>query len=313
MPDRSSVSVVIPAYNAGPFLSDSIRSVLRQTRPVKEVIVVDDGSTDNTHEVLEQFADQITIVQQDNAGVSAARNRGIDAASGDWIGFLDADDVWESGKVARQLAVAARDDNVVCIHTGFFTFGGAGRDEPSPPRAFVENRLDAKTLLSGEGWVCPSSALVRRDCASRFKTWTDQAEDVIYFADLTFEGEFVFIPDPLTGHRLHESQAIRRPQAVRLGTLAELRWLRELDAPRKAREELEEVFFMSLATRLARARSNGNWRFYWEWRSWLRDNWPEELTRARVLNERVPLSLCYGLSLRMVHRVSGRRSASTRG
>ncbi len=93
------ISAIIPVYNGAGFVADAIESVLRQTRPVREVIAVNDGSTDGTAEVLAGFGDRITVVTQANAGLPAARNAGIRAAAGEWLGFLDADDWWSPEKV----------------------------------------------------------------------------------------------------------------------------------------------------------------------------------------------------------------------
>jgi glycosyltransferase involved in cell wall biosynthesis len=97
------VSVVIPARNAGQFIGEALESVIRQQGPFSlEVIVVDDGSSDDTAASVEAF-DGVRLVRQANAGPSAARNRGIAAARGDYIAFLDADDLWPPGKLAIQL------------------------------------------------------------------------------------------------------------------------------------------------------------------------------------------------------------------
>ena len=89
-----TVSVVIPCYNAAPWLRETIESVLAQTHPVLEVIVVDDGSTDQSAEIAESFGPCVRVVRQSNQGESIARNNGIDLARGDWIAFIDADDIW---------------------------------------------------------------------------------------------------------------------------------------------------------------------------------------------------------------------------
>lgn len=96
------ISVVIPAYNNERRLSRAIDSVLAQSRPAKEIIVVDDGSTDGTSQAAAAYGSQIRYIRQNNAGPSAARNTGIRAAGGDWIAFLDADDEWLPEKLALQ-------------------------------------------------------------------------------------------------------------------------------------------------------------------------------------------------------------------
>lgn len=89
-----SVSVVIPAFNAERYIERAVNSVLNQTCPPNEIIVVDDGSTDNTANILNRYGEQILVIRQTNAGASIARNTGIKRASSEWIAFLDADDEW---------------------------------------------------------------------------------------------------------------------------------------------------------------------------------------------------------------------------
>ncbi|MCU0839480.1 MAG: glycosyltransferase, partial [Rhodospirillales bacterium] len=96
---RVTVAVVIPTYNRAHCVSEAIESVLAQTVPADEVIVVDDGSTDTTPEVLAGFGDRIIVIRQPNRGVSAARNAGIARATSEWITFLDSDDVWYPNRV----------------------------------------------------------------------------------------------------------------------------------------------------------------------------------------------------------------------
>jgi glycosyltransferase involved in cell wall biosynthesis len=97
----ASVSVVIPTYNRVHLLERALDSVLRQTLVADEIIVVDDGSTDNTVSTLKSLHPEVKLIQQDNLGVSAARNTGISAARHDWIALLDSDDVWHENKLER--------------------------------------------------------------------------------------------------------------------------------------------------------------------------------------------------------------------
>jgi glycosyltransferase involved in cell wall biosynthesis len=103
MQNPLKISVVIPAYNNGPHIHRSIDSVLAQTASPLEIIVVDDGSTDNTSELVKCYGEKVRYIYQENAGASAARNTGVEAVTGDWIAFLDADDEWLPMKLEAQL------------------------------------------------------------------------------------------------------------------------------------------------------------------------------------------------------------------
>lgn len=106
---RPDFSVIIPAYNAAGTLSRSLDSVLAQTWPAHEIIVVDDGSTDGTGEIVNSYAERVRYVRQDNAGPSAARNLGVAMASSEWITFLDADDWYYPERLAQHAQMIASD------------------------------------------------------------------------------------------------------------------------------------------------------------------------------------------------------------
>jgi glycosyltransferase involved in cell wall biosynthesis len=98
------VSCIVPVFNGERYLREALDSILAQTHPVLEVIVVDDGSTDSTAEIVRSYADRVRNMRQANAGPAAARNYGLGAARGQFVAFLDADDRWHGEKLARQLA-----------------------------------------------------------------------------------------------------------------------------------------------------------------------------------------------------------------
>jgi glycosyltransferase involved in cell wall biosynthesis len=111
----SRVSVIIPCYNAERFIGDAIESALRQTHPDVEVIVVNDGSTDNSLEIVRGFGDRIRVHDGPNRGVCSARNTGFDLAQGDWIHYLDADDIIHPRKIAGSLKVHAAFPDTVFV------------------------------------------------------------------------------------------------------------------------------------------------------------------------------------------------------
>lgn len=171
------VSVVMPAYNARQYINESIRSVLNQDYPSVELIVIDDGSKDGTPELAEQFGSRVKVIRQANAGPAAARNLGIAAAHGDFIAFLDADDVWLPGKVALQVQYLLDHPDVGVV------FGEFLRWYPQPDGSFLAApapiNLDhpLKLVAKHSGWIykdilldsviCIITAMVRR---SVFKT-----------------------------------------------------------------------------------------------------------------------------------------------
>lgn len=110
------ISVIIPAYNSAPWISETIRSVLDQSLMPCEVLVVDDGSTDGTAEVVSTFPAPVRVMRQQNAGPAAARNLGASLAKGDWFAFLDADDFWLPSKLEKQMELTC-DNGVGIIHT----------------------------------------------------------------------------------------------------------------------------------------------------------------------------------------------------
>ena len=121
------VSVVIPAYNAAPYLPEAIASVVAQTYPHYELIVVDDGSTDNTPEILASYGDRLRYVSQPNQGVSAARNRGIHLARGQFVAFLDADDLYFPEIIESQLQVFYQNETLGMVISGWQIVDATGQ------------------------------------------------------------------------------------------------------------------------------------------------------------------------------------------
>jgi glycosyltransferase involved in cell wall biosynthesis len=111
------ISCIIPLYNAEKYLAETLDSVIAQDWPLHEIIVVDDGSTDDSRRVLDRYAEFVRLIEQPHAGVAAARNRGLREATGDVIAFQDSDDLWPPGRL-RRLAESLQDDDSVDIVAG---------------------------------------------------------------------------------------------------------------------------------------------------------------------------------------------------
>ncbi len=136
------VSVVIPTYNCGPYVAEAVESVLAQTRPAAEVLVVDDGSTDDTAGRLARFAAPVRVIRKENGGVSTARNRGVEEATGDLVAFLDADDAWHPRKLEVQLAALAGRPDLGLLGTVVYDWPGPHPDLPPGSPAVEDVRAD---------------------------------------------------------------------------------------------------------------------------------------------------------------------------
>jgi glycosyltransferase involved in cell wall biosynthesis len=209
-PNRPTISVVIPCYNGARFLRETLASVLSQTYPAHEVILVDDGSTDDSAAVAESFGPPVRVLRQTNQGESVARNRAIDAALGEWVALLDADDVWEPQKLERQMDVARElPTSFVCVYTDhYFVQPEKVLQDPRPEYHALPY---ARVRLLFDWCITPSSALIRRDVLRkvRFPETVRLGEDHIFFSQLRGHGQFARVPEPLTGYRLSPSQQTR--------------------------------------------------------------------------------------------------------
>ncbi len=171
-----NVSVIIPTFNRIEYLGEALESALRQTRPPEEIIVVDDGSTDGTREMMESRFPSVRYIQQGNAGPAAARNRGMREAGCDWIAFLDSDDLWPPEKLESQSEFIARKPGIE------FTFGtqvnmkdGVRETDPEILNWRVYRQLragggavqDFFLLLLACNPVPTSSVLFRKSCLDR--------------------------------------------------------------------------------------------------------------------------------------------------
>lgn len=201
----ATISAIIPTYNRADLILRSLKSVLAQTRPVTEVVVVDDGSTDNTRETLAPYLDRITYIHQGNAGVSAARNRGAREARGEWLAFLDSDDEWLPGKIERQFQAIEANPQAILV------YGGARVREPdgseSEGRAIPDSEL--RTALRNGTAIATSAAIVRRDVfleAGGFDESLSFGEDWDLWLRLKEHGAFLGVAEPLMlSHRSRDS------------------------------------------------------------------------------------------------------------
>ena len=155
------VSVVIPTYNRGWILAEAIDSVLSQDFKDYELIVVDDGSTDNTKEILDLYSEDIIVIRQKNRGVSSARNRGIDSASGTYIAFLDSDDLWLQEKISSQVEFfSSNPDALICQTEETWIRNGVRVNPKNRHRKISGMIFEASLSLC---LVSPSAVMVKRN------------------------------------------------------------------------------------------------------------------------------------------------------
>lgn len=205
-----AVSVVIPAFNAEPYLGEAIDSVLAQTAPPTEVLVIDDDSTDCSGEVARSFGDPVKCVHQPRAGAGAARNRGIELARGQQLAFLDADDVWLPDKLALQLRALDERPKLGLVfgHVQHFY----------SPELTAEQRATIRLPPGRIPGVCPAAMLIRRDALARvgaFSTRWRLGEFVDWYAR-AMDARLCsrVLPEVLVRRRLHlTNSGLVRPES----------------------------------------------------------------------------------------------------
>jgi glycosyltransferase involved in cell wall biosynthesis len=210
MDQPALVSVIIPVYNGQQYLAEAIESTLAQTYRPLEVIVVDDGSTDGSAEVARRFVPAVRYVSQPHSGAAAARNHGVKEAQGQYISFLDCDDLWVQHKLERQMACFSADPalDTVSGHVEQFVSPELGEE-------FRRNFRFSPFPLPGPG---PLTMLIRREAFLRvgfFETGYTVGESIEWYARAVAMGlKRVMLPDVLQKRRIHRDNLGRRERAA---------------------------------------------------------------------------------------------------
>ena len=196
----AKVSVVIPAWNGARTLPRALTSVFAQSYRDYEVVVVDDGSTDDTQSVLAGYGDRIRVLSQPNRGMSAARNAGVRAASGEYLAFLDDDDEWMPEKLARSVPVLDQDPDCVLVYTGMLKLDQAGRPMPDNQTLGIDSPTMAQMLASP--WnVVPSRLTMRAAvfdrCGGFDQRFLLSCEDLYFLLQVREHGYFRCVPELL--------------------------------------------------------------------------------------------------------------------
>ena len=197
----SSVSVLIPAYNAGRYVAECLESVFSQALLPAEVIVIDDGSTDDTLEQLQPYADRISVHSRENRGICQTLNEAIACATGQWVAFLDADDYWQPGKLAQQVEFMQQNPHLDACFGHIQQF--ISPDLPPDVQAGI-----ACHQGSQPGWL-KTTLLIRREAFAQtglFNPVYTTGDFVEWFSRAKHAGlRYAMLPDLLACRRLHRS------------------------------------------------------------------------------------------------------------
>ncbi len=255
---RPTVSVVIPCYNCAQYVEQAIQSALGQQGVEVEVIVVNDGSPDNVDEVVRPYRDRITYIKQDNRGLSAARNVGFRASTGDFIGFLDADDILLLDKFVRQLAVFEQEPDLGVVISGYIDVEEDGHTEIQAVRKHWHR--DALEHLLNHEVFPPHAPLTRREVLEKSRLFpedidtAESQEDWQLWLDLALDGvQFSSVPEPTCKYRRRPGSISADPLKHLDGARRVVQWLRQDPRTQPHRDRVERLAAIVEMEQVARA------------------------------------------------------------
>jgi glycosyltransferase involved in cell wall biosynthesis len=252
------VSVIIPAYNASKFIREAIDSVLNQTYKDYEIIVVDgrDGSTDNTREIVAEYGDAVRYFRQEDRGLSDARNKGILNSKGEYIAFLDSDDLWFENKLALQVEFldTHRDVGLVFSDSWFKAYGDvAPRDQRLFERRFFQtakpHRGDVLCQLFVVNFIPVLTVLVRKECLLKvglFKKEYDSAEDYDLWLRVSRFFKIDYIDEPLATYRFRGDGLVTKVDRLLSNLILIKKNILESEPQllkRFSRKEMDKIFY----------------------------------------------------------------------
>lgn len=226
------VSIIIPAYNAEKYIATAIGSITTQTYSNWELIVVDDGSTDKTSEVVKSFKDsRVTLFSQNNKGVSLARNRGIELSKGKYITFLDADDCIPNYSIEERVKFFKNNKNIDVVHGIISIRDKELKNEIKSYKPFFYKNILKNTLHLDERMVFNPGYMIKKDKLNniRFQEGMTHSEDILFLLRLASSGiSFGFIPKIMYYYRVTETSAMSNMLGWRQGYFDLLKSIREI-------------------------------------------------------------------------------------
>lgn len=206
-----TISVVIPTYNYSRFIGEALKSILGQTLPPMEIVVVDDGSTDETETIVTSFGERVEYIRQENAGVSAARNRGVAETTGELITFVDADDIVQPDFLEAMFGEFSAKSDVGLAHCGTRLFDSeTGETLSFDLDGGAEGVADNLLLWEGPGFPAPGLVMVRREAfleVGGFDPRQKVGEDWDFCYRVARKYQVAFVPKPLVNYRIHRAAA----------------------------------------------------------------------------------------------------------
>lgn len=203
------VSIVIPAFNAAAFLPETLESALSQTYPNIEIIVVDDGSTDNTREIIARYATAaVKYIYQPNTGVSAARNAGFRHSCGEFVCFMDADDWFYPENIAAKVSALKKHSSAALVHAAVEVTDGALHPTGHVMRGKSGKVLPFLLQYAPPAIPCPSNVLIRRsalDQVGLFDTQLSTSADYEMWLRLASDFDVTALPEVLVKYRVHNA------------------------------------------------------------------------------------------------------------
>jgi len=204
------VSVVTATYNMGKYLPIAINSVLNQTYPHVEIHVVDDGSTDNTREIMEQYKDdpRVYYYYQENQGQALAKNRGIEESKGEYVAFLDADDMWKPDKLDKQLPLFKTSEEIGVVYSDVAYMDGEGNILPKKSNKNYYSGWITQYLFV-DNFINFNSTVVKRKCLEElggFDVSLPMSIDWDLWLRISTKYQFVYLDEPTFYYRLWSGQ-----------------------------------------------------------------------------------------------------------
>jgi len=207
--DFPSCSVVIPAFNATRWIRQAVESVLAQTQPLRQVVVVDDGSTDGTADLLSDYGGRVFVVRQKNQGVASARNAGVVLTDSTHLAFLDADDEWEPEKIASQMVIFSANPELVMVQCGVVEIDANGNELSGQVQKGRSGYI-YKDLIMQEPAVCgggsgPVFARWAYDLVGGFDPRFSTSADWHFWLRVARHGPVGLVEESLLRYRIHDS------------------------------------------------------------------------------------------------------------